>query len=109
MKIYIAIIVTAVLSAFAASVVWFVFYRKAVKAAHKTPTFSPQIAVTQSQIEQVSASITVPSGTEPKYISYALVEKLSRVLPEFWLIRKTVDYDVTYRADLWLCRPPKEG
>lgn len=108
MKLYAVILLTAVLSASAASAAWYVCYKKAVKAALARSSFSPSITVTQRPIERVSASITVPTGTEPKLITYALAEKISRALPEFWVIRKTVDYDVTYRADIWLCRPPEE-
>lgn len=107
MKLYIVILLTAVLSASAASAAWYVCYKKAVKATLARSNFSPSIVVTQRPIERVSASITVPHMMEAKDLFFALAEKLSRVLPDFWLVRKTVDYDITYTAEIWICRPPE--
>lgn len=60
-------------------------------------------------VQKLYAEITVPDGTPRELVDSALAGKLARLLPEFWTVEKTVDYDVLYKATIYVQKPTKEG
>lgn len=56
---------------------------------------------------KIEAMIILPSGTPEKIVEEQLAHKLAACLPEFWRLEKRFDYDVEYRASVYVCKPPE--
>ena len=53
---------------------------------------------------KIEAMITLPSGTPEKVVEEMLTHKLAACLPSFWRLEKRYDYDVEYRASVYVCK-----
>lgn len=51
---------------------------------------------------KIEAMITLPSGTPEKVVEEMLTHKLAACLPSFWSLEKRYDYDVEYRASVYV-------
>ncbi len=53
---------------------------------------------------KIQAVMCLPSGTPEKIVEEQLAHKLASCLPSFWRLEKRYDYDVEYRASVYVCK-----